>query len=92
MCIRDRAYHHQVKACAEAPSYLERIADGSVDSMGGQLVAGLEPVSYTHLDVYKRQHQLLVPVNERLAGLRYDEAGLFPLDQVHQGKQGEPQA
>ena len=37
-------------------------------------------------------HQLLVPVNERLAGLRYDEAGLFPLDQVHQGKQGEPQA
>ena len=37
---RERAYHNQVKACAGALSYLERIAEGAVDTVGGQLVAG----------------------------------------------------
>ena len=42
---RERAYHNQVKACAGALSYLERIAEGAVDTVGGQLVAGLELVA-----------------------------------------------
>ena len=42
---RERAYHNQVKACAGALSYLERIVEGAVDTVGGQLVAGLELVA-----------------------------------------------
>ena len=37
-------------------------------------------------------HQFLVPVEERFAGFRHDEAGFFPADLIHQGKQGESQA
>ena len=44
---RERAYHNQVKACVETPSYLESVADGAVDAVGGQLVAGLELIANT---------------------------------------------
>ena len=36
--------------------------------------------------------QLFMPVNELFARFPHNEAGLFPLDLVHQGKQGESQA
>ena len=56
MCIRDRDYTLQkaveLGVAAIQPLFTER---GGVDLNGERLQRKIEPVSYTHLDVYKRQ-------------------------------------
>ena len=49
MCIRDRAYEQIAEKC-EYPLHLG-VTEAGTARMG--------PVSYTHLDVYKRQAQLV---------------------------------
>ena len=51
MCIRDRDIHHN---CVR---HGKRV-DGSVNYVTGANISGfVKAVSYTHLDVYKRQHR-----------------------------------
>ena len=55
MCIRDRVEAAKKAQCME---FLEKLPQG-IHSMAGDagkmLSGGQRPVSYTHLDVYKRQ-------------------------------------
>ena len=58
MCIRDRLTEEQfARKLSQAVEHLDdlvaRIAQG--EGTIGKLISDPEPVSYTHLDVYKRQ-------------------------------------
>ena len=69
MCIRDRVYW---LLCAWAAWGLWRAAGRSRQSRPRMLWLAPSPVSYTHLDVYKRQayrcHQAPGPAAGNLAG------------------------
>ena len=45
--------------------------------VGGSLAGWLVPVSYTHLDVYKRQENILVAYSMRSRGARYTWLTVF---------------
>ena len=65
MCIRDRFYVEQVgeQRLQVYEHELERLqlADVTLVYVEGEY-AGKQAVSYTHLDVYKRQWEALVPM------------------------------
>ena len=62
MCIRDRAYR-QLSAVTDYPRHVGVTEAGTYQmgllksgmGIGGMLLEGIGAVSYTHLDVYKRQ-------------------------------------
>ena len=51
MCIRDSPHPHQLDGCGHR-QFSRNVGEKR----------SYEPVSYTHLDVYKRQHQFTVLV------------------------------
>ena len=63
MCIRDRllAEYQMLSQDSDAPVYRMRAITDALQKSGAKTVNvtvqkdGVEPVSYTHLDVYKRQ-------------------------------------
>ena len=58
MCIRDsiRALAAVSVSCFTTPHSLNRLPSMSIPTSGA-VVGRIRPVSYTHLDVYKRQNQ-----------------------------------
>ena len=66
MCIRDRFVTGDAEL--DAKFVKEATAAGFVNLKGHRTVGGMRAVSYTHLDVYKRQYMgfwdLMEPVNQ----------------------------
>ena len=55
MCIRDRGYTGDQDDSATMNIWLHKEVMKQLAANGGIVPAGLAAVSYTHLDVYKRQ-------------------------------------
>ena len=56
MCIRDRAFPDTIQEVIFAPGQFSPVANGTIyRTPDEKSVIAAKPVSYTHLDVYKRQ-------------------------------------
>ena len=104
MCIRDRKIfrlvYHAVLNTLTSQSAPDSIVKDMIKEPAHQVPLGTEPVSYTHLDVYKRQTygcQMNESDTERISG-QLEELGYVPadidvykrqvLDQYHQEGKG----